>query len=433
MRLGGRIQAAIEVLEDMASRKRPVSNALKDWGLSHRFAGSGDRAAIGNIVYDLLRKKSSLAAFAQSDDPRLGVFATLVRQWKYSPDELAAILKDDKFAPVQPTRDEYQRISASQEPDAPQHVLADIPEWCVDSFVANFDDEWMAEAQALSERPPLDMRVNTLKSNREKVEKSMSRLGVRTTRLARQGLRIAPGNRDSRLPNVQAEAGFQKGWFEIQDEGSQVVADLMFAKPGEKVLDFCAGAGGKTLALAAALENRGQVHAYDSDKSRLAPIYDRLKRAGTRNVQVHAPDEDLSALVEKMDKVIVDAPCTGTGTWRRRPDAKWRLTKENLETRLREQEEVLSQAQQFVRPGGLLVYITCSVLPEENESQIYAFIEDNPSFEMVSAGEVWQDLYGFENLQPWSSDMKSITLTPASTNTDGFYFSVLQRKLGLSN
>ena len=224
---------------------------------------------------------------------------------------------------------------------------------------------------------------------------------------------------------MQADGAFQKGFFEVQDEGSQIVADLVLARPGEQVLDFCAGAGGKTLALAASMENKGQIHAYDADRQRLKPIHERLKRAGVRNVQVHAPDADLSALVGKMDRVVVDAPCTGTGTWRRRPDTKWKLTKENLETRLTEQEEVLSQAAPFVRPGGFLIYITCSILPEENENQIAAFLDENAGFELLSAGEVWQDLFGFDKAQPWSADMKSITLTPASTGTDGFYFAVL--------
>jgi 16S rRNA (cytosine967-C5)-methyltransferase len=430
MRLGGRIQAAIEVLEDMAKRKRPVANALKDWGLSHRFAGSGDRAAIGNIVYDTLRKKSSQAAFADSDSARLLVFATLLRQWNYTPDQLSQVLADDKFAPQFPDAKQLELIDRESISEAEWGIMANVPQWCVDSFEANFGDEWVKEATALSERPPLDIRVNTLKSNRDKVAKQLSRTRPKPTSLARNGLRIAPGNRDSRLPNVQAEAGFQKGWFEVQDEGSQVVSDLVFARPGEKVLDFCAGAGGKTLALAATLENRGQIHAYDNDKNRLAPIHERLKRAGTRNVQVHNYDDDLADLRDKMDKVVVDAPCTGSGTWRRRPDAKWRLTKEILETRLREQEEVLSQAAQFVRPGGILAYITCSVFPEENENQIYSFIDDNPGFELLSAGEVWQEIFGFDKLQPWSSDMKSVTLTPASTETDGFFFSVLQRNGG---
>jgi len=428
MRLGGRAQAAIEVLEDMAKRKRPVANALKDWGLSHRFAGSRDRAAIGNLVYDCLRKKTSQAAFADSDDPNLNVFATLLRQWRYSSDELTTQFAEDKFAPKIPSQEIMELIGRDQIDGASPGDMADIPNWCVESFEANFGDDWVDEAKAMCERAPLDIRVNTLKSNRDKIVRHLSRNNAVPTELARYGLRIAPGNRDSRLPNVQAETGFQKGWFEIQDEGSQVVSDLIYAKPGEKILDYCAGAGGKTLALSASLENRGQIHAYDSDKSRLAPIHERLKRAGTRNVQVHGADDDLGHLIEKMDKVVVDAPCSGSGTWRRRPDAKWRLTKENLESRLREQEEVLSQAAQYVRPGGIVCYITCSLFPEENENQVYSFIDDNPGFEMLSAGEVWQDLFGFDNLQPWSSDMKSVTLTPASTKTDGFYFAVMQRQ-----
>ena len=271
MRLGGRTQAAIEVLDDMAKRKRPAANSLKDWGLSHRFAGSGDRAAIGNLVYDTLRKKSSQAAFAQSDDTRLNVFSTLLRQWKYTPVELAALLDGDKFAPQMPNGEEYDLICRDEWDPINPAAMADIPDWCVDSFEANFGEDWQAEAVALSNRPPLDIRINTLKSNVEKIAKQLSRNKPKPTQLASNGLRIAPGNRDWRHPNVQAEAGFQKGWFEIQDEGSQVVSDLIFAKPGDKILDYCAGGGGKTLALAAALENRGQIHAYDQDKTRLAP------------------------------------------------------------------------------------------------------------------------------------------------------------------
>ena len=227
---------------------------------------------------------------------------------------------------------------------------------------------------------------------------------------------------------MTADQAYQKGWFEVQDEGSQVVSDLVFAQPGEQVLDFCAGAGGKTLALAAQMENRGQVHAYDSDRNRLKPIHERVRRAGARNVQVHEPGADLSALVGKMDRVLIDAPCTGSGTWRRRPDAKWKLTPEQLEARLVEQDEVLSEAAPFVKPNGYLCYVTCSVFPEENEARVQTFMEDNPSFELLSAGEAWQDLFGFEKPQPWSSDMMSVTLTPQTTRTDGFFFAVMGRK-----
>ncbi|MFK5977830.1 MAG: RsmB/NOP family class I SAM-dependent RNA methyltransferase [Rhizobiaceae bacterium] len=428
MRLGGRVQAAIEVLSDIEKRNRPASSCLKDWGVAHRFAGSGDRSAIGNLVYDALRNKTANAFCIGDDSARGIVLAVLVRQWEMSPEEIAEAFDGDKFAPEPLNAEELASLENIELSAAPAHIQANIPEWCVASFEANFDEEWIAEATALCERPPLDMRVNTLKSTQDKMLKALTKQGAKPTSIARNGMRIEAGKQNARLPNVQAEAGYQKGRFEIQDEGSQIVGDLIFARPGEKVLDFCAGAGGKTLALSATMENKGQVHAHDSDKIRLKPIYERLKRAGTRNVQVHGPDDDMSALVDKMDRVVIDAPCTGSGTWRRRPDAKWKLTKNTLEERLREQEEVLSEAAPFVKPGGFLIYITCSLLPEENENQVYSFMEDNPQFELLSAGEVWQELFGFDKNNPWSSDMMTVTLTPASTGTDGFFFAVMGRK-----
>lgn len=427
MRLGGRIQAAAEVLADIEKRKRTAADALKDWGLSHRFAGSGDRAAIGNLVYDTLRKKASLAFFANSTDPLALVYALLFRVWSFQPERLKQELAGDKFAPELPSDETISEMQTRKLADAPAHIQADIPEWCTASFEANFAEDWISEARAFSERPPLDLRVNTLKSTREKVQKQISRSGAVPSQIALNGLRIKSDKPFFRLPNVQAEEAFQKGRFEIQDEGSQIVSSLIFANPGETVLDFCAGAGGKSLALSAVMENKGQVHAYDIDKSRLAPIHERLKRAGTRNVQVHSPGADLSALVSKMDKVVVDAPCSGSGTWRRRPDAKWRFDIKNLEERLKQQEEVLSEAAPFVKPGGHLIYITCSIFPEENENQVYGFTEDNPEYELVSAGEVWEDLFGYDKSSPWSSDMKTVTLTPAATQTDGFFFAVMER------
>ncbi len=430
MRLGGRLEAAAEILADIEKRKRPAADALKDWGLSHRFAGSGDRAGIGNLVYDILRQKLSLGFLADGDKPLELGYALLFRRWGFDAEKLKADFAEDKFAPEFPIDDAAKAIMSRNLKEAEEFVQADLPEWVVPSFEANFSEDWIAEASAFSKRPPLDIRVNTLKSTREKILKQLSKTGAKNTAIARHGLRIVSDKPFARQPNVQAEEAFQKGRFEIQDQGSQIVSDLIFARAGETILDFCAGAGGKSLALSASMENKGQIHAYDIDKSRLAPIHDRLKRAGTRNVQVHSPGSDLGALAGKMDKVVVDAPCTGTGTWRRRPDAKWRLDQKNLEERLQQQEEVLSEAAPFVRPGGHLIYITCSVLPEENENQVYAFTEDNPEFELVSAGEVWEDLYGYDKPAPWSSDMKTVTLTPASTATDGFFFAVMERKPG---
>lgn len=425
MRLGGRIQAAIEVLQDIEARGRPVSLALKEWGNNHRFAGSGDRNAIGNLVYDVMRKRASTGYIYGTDAAGL-VFGTLIRGWGMSLEQIKEALTDDKFAPEIP----IEQIEAASKVDLafmPSEIEADVPAWASDLLEEAFGEEWVDEAKALAERPPLDMRVNTLKSTREKVLKQLTKQNAKPSKIARQGMRIAASGGASRMPNVTAEPAFQKGYFEIQDEGSQIVADLVFAKGGEQVFDLCAGAGGKTLALAATLENKGQVHAYDSDKQRLAPIFDRLKRAGTRNVQVHGADEDLTNLHGTFDRVVVDAPCTGSGTWRRHPDAKWKLTQDQLEQRVEEQAAILDTARQFVKPGGYLCYITCSIFQDENESQIYAFGDRHEDFDLLGAGEAWEELFGTDAPKPWTTDFNCVTLTPRSTGTDGFFFAVLQR------
>ncbi|WP_114009029.1 RsmB/NOP family class I SAM-dependent RNA methyltransferase [Cohaesibacter intestini] len=429
MKLGGRLQAAIEVLEEVEGRKRPVAEALKDWGRNHRFAGSGDRSAIGNIVYDSLRSRASHAWKMGEETPRALALATMAFDWNKDVEALQALIADDNHAPAPLSDAEIAAIQAKSMKDAPFWVRGDIPEWLEASFMEAFEEDALLEARAFSQRPPVDIRVNRLKTSIEKVEKELSRFNPRRTALGKDCLRFPAGKGDSRQPNIQGDPAFRKGFYEVQDEGSQIVSSLIYPRPGEQVLDYCAGGGGKTLAMAAQMENKGQIYAYDADASRLAPIVDRLTRAGVRNAQTRTPNDGaLDDLLGRMDRVVVDAPCTGTGTWRRRPETKWKLTEEQLGKRVEEQQLALAQARQFVRPGGYLVYITCSVLAAENEDQIYHFIENNPDFELVSAGEVWQDLYGFDAPKPWSSDMMSVTLTPASTQTDGFFFSVLERR-----
>jgi 16S rRNA (cytosine967-C5)-methyltransferase len=427
MRLGGRLSGAIEVLNDIETRRRPVADALKDWGLSRRFAGSGDRAAVGNIVYDALRMKLSHAWLMDSASASALAHAVMFRQWGFTAESLAAEFEGDKFAPEPLDEQCLSAFQTRKLEDAEDYIRGDIPEWVVPNFQRNFADAWLAEAQALAARPSLDLRANSLKADREKVIRALEDAHAQASSIARQGIRIPSGEGPSRLPNVTAELSFAKGWFEVQDEGSQIVADLVMAAEGEQVLDYCAGGGGKTLALAAVMGNKGQVHAYDSDRKRLAPIIERLRRAGTRNVQVHENEKSLKPLLAKFDRVLVDAPCTGTGTWRRRPDTKWRLTEKNLQERIGQQRDALEKAAQYVRPGGTLCYVTCSVLPDENQDQISSFLEADRSFEMVSALESWQKLFGHLEIKPHSSDGLSVTLSPAATDTDGFYFAMLRK------
>lgn len=428
MRPGGRIQAAIEVLGDIETRRRPVAAALKDWGLNHRFAGSGDRAAIAGLVYDALRYRASTAWRMGSDAPHALVLGMLVFRRGESVETLETRFAGDRFAPRLPEGAERQSLASPRGLDeAPGPVAGDYPEWLDASLRRGFGEGAVAEAAALAARAPLDLRVNTLKADQDKVARALASHKAVPTPIAPQGLRIAAPEDGGRPPHVQSEAGYAKGWFEVQDEGSQIAAALCLARAGMQVADICAGAGGKTLALAAAMAGRGQVHAYDTDRRRLVPIHERVQRAGARNVQVHAPDQAaLDLLAARMDTVLVDAPCTGTGTWRRNPDAKWRVRENALADRITEQRAVLDLARALVKPGGRLVYVTCSLLPEENDDQIRAFLDRAPEFAALAGPAVWAEAF---QAGP-SANIETrhgLQLTPLRTGTDGFYVAVLER------
>jgi 16S rRNA (cytosine967-C5)-methyltransferase len=431
MRLPGRLAAAIEILTEIETRHRPASEALKAWGLGNRFAGAGDRAAIGNLVYDGLRRRASHAYAMGEDTPRALVLAVAVFDWGETPDGLNAQFEGDAHAPGPVTGEEAARLSSPASlAGAPGHVRADLPEWLAHGLGESLGENWIEEGEALAGRPPLDLRVNALKSSRERVMKSLARFNPQQAQAAPEAIRIAAGARDSRTPNVQSDEAFLKGWFEVQDLGSQLVSRLADAKAGEQVLDLCAGAGGKTLAMAAAMGNKGQIFAHDRDRSRLAPIYDRLKRAGVRNVQVRPPGERaLDDLPGMMDRVLVDAPCTGSGTWRRRPDAKWKLTAEQLAARVAEQRAILEDALRYVRPGGALIYITCSILPEENGRQVADFLAAQPGFAMIPGAGLWHRVASGAARARFTPE-GGLQLTPLTTGTDGFYFAALRKTAG---
>lgn len=421
MRLPGRLSAAIEVLADVEQRKRPVSEALKAWGINNRFAGAGDRAAIGNLVYDALRRRASHAFVMGSDSPRALVLAVAMRDWGETSDSLTAAFAGDNHAPDPLTETEIAAANADLS-TASDAVRADLPEWLEPSLKRALGADWVAEGEAMTGRPSLDLRTNLLKASPERVMKSLARFSPVPTTIAPWGITMPAGPRDARTPNVTTDEGYQKGWFEVQDQGSQIVSALASVQPGEQVLDLCAGAGGKTLALAAAMGNTGQIFAYDADRARLAPIYDRLKRNGVRNAQVRAPNPGaLDDLVGKLDRVVIDAPCTGTGTWRRRPDTKWKLTPDLLAQRQEEQAALLVDGLKYLRLGGTLVYITCSILPEENDDQVVALLKAHPEVTSRDMAAAWNAAFGVTMPEGLATPAGGICLTPRRTGTDGFY------------
>ena len=425
---GGRLSAAIEVLGSILTHHRPAAEALADWGKTHRFAGSGDRAAIGNLVYDALRRRLSTAARMGADTPRALVLGTAGASWGLTADAVAALCSGTGHDPAPLLYIESEALNRTLPAEAPDHVRADVPDWLWPSFTTAFGSQAVAEGETLSRRAPLDLRVNALKAGRDKVLKALEAFGAVATPLSPWGIRIAAPQGGGRTPNVHAEAGFQKGWFEVQDEGSQVAALIAAAAagPGAQVLDLCAGGGGKTLALSAALANKGQIFAYDSDRARLAPIHDRLKRAGARNVQVlPTRGPALEPLVGRMDCVVIDAPCTGTGVWRRRPEAKWKLKPEALERRIAEQRSILAEGIPLLKPGGRLVYITCSLLPAENAEQIAWALANHAGLKVEPIGALARSALGEASGSLTIDSGPGATLRPSETHTDGFFVAVL--------
>jgi 16S rRNA (cytosine967-C5)-methyltransferase len=427
---GARAAAAVEVLNDIDARKRPAAEALKDWGLSHRFAGSSDRAAIGNLVFDCLRGRAS-AAFAMGEaSPRALVLRTLADRWLLAPDSVAALADGSRYALAPVTETELAGLRRDLPADAPAHVKGDYPEWLEPEFERAFGEDAAGQGAALARRAPVDLRVNTLKADREKVLKALRRFEPTPTPHSPAGVRVeqAPGH--GRSPHLEAEPGHGKGWYEVQDEGSQLATLLSGARPRQQVLDLCAGAGGKTLALAALMENTGQLYAFDADRLRLRPIFERLKRAGVRNIQVLPPGDlqALTTLTGKMDLVLIDAPCSGSGVWRRRPDAKWRLSPAMVEARRAEQMAVLEQGAGLVKPGGRLAYITCSVFPSENRDQVDGFLARHPEFMLIPWQELWEQSLPEQAPVP-SADGSGETLlmTPRDHGTDGFFVAVMRR------
>ncbi len=436
---GARIQAAIELLDQIADSTAPADRLAANFFRSRRYAGSKDRRAVTEIVYDVLRRRGEYAWRTNSADSRRLVLAHLLSNGEMDSGEVAALFNGEKFCAASLDDGEQAVLTqlspapatgASEASGAvPAWVTGNYPEWLNASLARRFGPELPAEMAALLGRAEVDLRVNVLKSTPAKVAAGLARDDIVTTpgRFAPTALRL-----ESRQ-TMTKHALYLNGAIEIQDEGSQLVALLCAVGPGQQVVDYCAGAGGKSLALAAQMQNKGQIFAFDSAPKRLEPLRIRLQRARVRNVQVHALGETvavaaLSELAGKTDRLLLDVPCSGSGTWRRNPESKWRLGPEQLARYVAAQGRIMRSTAPLVRPGGRLIYATCSILMEENEDQIEAFLAEQPDFELVPISRVWDEVMTSPDHPACPCADPYLRLTPAQHGTDGFFAAVLQRR-----
>ncbi len=423
MRDAGRLAAAIDVLTEIETRHRPVRLALKSWGESARYAGAKDRAFVSGLALDVLRRRRSLGWRMGDDSVRAAALGALKFEWDWPLERVAEAAGEEPHGPGPLTDAERAALETPHDlAAAPDAVRGDYPDWLDASMTRAFGAARAQEGAALAARAPVDLRVNLLKSDPERALKALAPLSAEPTDVLPTALRMPALDPADRSRAVEAIPQFSKGWFEVQDLGSQIAATAAGEVKGKQVLDLCAGGGGKTLALAGEMGNTGQIYAYDSDARRLADTIRRGERAGVRNLQIRSPvhPDPLKGLEGKIDVVFIDAPCSGTGSWRRHPDTKWRLTEETLARRLADQDLVLDAGAPFVKPGGRMVYVTCSVLPEEDEDRVAAFLARTPGFAIAPATA---DPKLTHHLTPDGF----LRLTPKSAGTDGFFVAVLEK------
>ena len=426
-----RLAAAASVLDSIAQGRQPAEAVLKAWGGANRYAGSKDRRAIADRVYKVLRARGRLSwIMGGREDGRALVIGSLHAIDALSVEEIEALHAGDGYGPRPLSKQERSRITAGQG-EVPGWVAAGLPEFVVEDFKATFGDRWAEEAHALmAPRAPIDLRVNDAMATVDEVEAELRAAGLEVSRTpwSTLGLRVP----SEPPPNIQALEGFKAGKFEVQDEGSQVVCWLAGAQVGMTVVDYCAGGGGKTLGLAQAMGGQGKLIGSDVVNKRLENIRPRLKRAGVEAdlVLIGQNGGGLEDVNGKADLVFVDAPCTGSGTWRRRPEDAWRLTAEEVEKLHALQVRILSQATKLVKPGGRLVYVTCSLLARENEASADAFEAANPEFRPVSVADLLAAPQLTDAARAKFAELASgarLRLSPATADTDGFFTAIYER------
>ena len=420
-----RLQASAEILDHIRSHKKPAEMVLKDWGRSHRYAGSKDRRAIADCVYQCLRARERLSFLMKSEEGRALVLGALRLQNGLELHEIDALFNGEGYGPS-PLSDEERRYLSADNEEAPAWLEAGLPEFVVDDLKLRSD--WLEEAQALMmPRAPIDLRVT---GDRDSLLQGLVMLGYRAemTPLSAFGIRLAA----EPPPNIRSIPAFAQGLIEIQDEGSQLAAYLAGAKPGMTVIDYCSGGGGKSLALLQIMQGQGRIVCCDVDLKRLNNIKPRLNRAGqvAEFVHLNEASEGLEAFEAKADLVLVDAPCSGSGVWRRRPETAHKLTKAEVERLHELQVSILDRASRLVKPGGLLAYATCSILSSENEQTCARFEAMHPEFSPRPVAQAVVNQAITEHGQAKLSALAhghQLRLSPHSANTDGFFIALYSK------
>lgn len=405
-----------DALREILRFTGPADVLLSRYFRDHPKLGPRERSAIAEGIYAVLRNKLSYASFSESGHgPAMRRLALL---------GLADAVGADSLGGLSPEEADWlQRIAQIDRTALPIALRANLPQWLFDKLVSRDGEAATLElADALNRAAPLDLRVNVLKAKREDVIAELAKAPIvcEPTPYAPNGLRL------HKKPALQNLPLFKDGAIEVQDEGSQLLAQIVGAKRGEMVADFCAGAGGKTLALGAMMRNTGRLYAFDVSEKRLAKLKPRLARSGLSNVHpvviAHENDAKIKRLAAKIDRVLVDAPCSGLGTLRRNPDMKWRQTPESVLELNAKQGAILASAARLVKPGGRLVYATCSLLDEENEAIASQFLSTHADFTLVPMKDVLVE-------QKVALEMGDyLKLYPHIHQTDGFFAAVFERK-----
>ena len=403
------------VLADVLSNTGPADVKLGLFFKQHRDLGTKDRAFVAESVYGVLRRKAFLMYVSEGNDPRKLLLAYLIRVLGTSTRDLNDVLNAQQM-------EWAQAIKAKKTEDMTKAEKADLPEWFWDKLVVQYgEEEALTIARSFHQQASLDLRVNIIKASREDViaKFSSEKTELTPTPYAPYGLRMPQKMTISKHPF------FIDGKIEVQDEGSQLLAQLVAPRRGEMVADFCAGAGGKSLAIGALMRNSGRIYDFDVSEKRLQNLGIRLKRSGLSNLhsQVISSEADpkLKRLFGKFDRVLVDAPCSGLGTLRRNPDLKWRQQPKDVEELTVKQTNILARASKLVKAGGRLIYATCSLLRDENEQIAEAFLQSNPEFRLVPANSI---------LAQQEIDLDTgeyLKLLPHLHQTDGFFAAVFEK------